>query len=170
MGDDLHDGYVEGGRRLGPLAPRRRGPLGAAPGGAHPCRAGQARLGGGRPFGPGLRPTGASGLLGGQFLDVRRTWTRRGRNSQGALKIEIALAPEICDGLVPGANAEGAPRSRGLVGISRFGGARRARPENLFRAGGGVGDLITTCTPKTLGQSRGRRSDRSWPKPRGESG
>jgi glycerol-3-phosphate dehydrogenase (NAD(P)+) len=63
----------------------------------------------------------------------------------GAVKNVMAIATGICDGLGLGLNARAALMTRGLVEITRFGGALGARPET-FMGLAGMGDLILTCT------------------------
>ncbi len=62
----------------------------------------------------------------------------------GAVKNVIAIAAGICDGMGLGDNAKSALLSRGLVEISRLGGALGAR-RTTFYGISGMGDLVTTC-------------------------
>jgi len=62
----------------------------------------------------------------------------------GSLKNIIAIACGISDGLKFGTNTKAALLSRGLVEISRLGGAMGAKV-NTFSGISGLGDLVTTC-------------------------
>ena len=62
----------------------------------------------------------------------------------GAVKNVIALAAGILDGLGAGNNAKAGLITRGLVEISRLGGAMGAKPAT-FAGLAGLGDLFTTC-------------------------
>ena len=62
----------------------------------------------------------------------------------GALKIVIAIAAGVCDGLGFGDNTKGALLTRGLAEIGRLGVAMGGRRETFFGLTG-MGDLITTA-------------------------
>ena len=72
----------------------------------------------------------------------------------GALKIVIALAAGICDGMGFGDNTKAALMTRGLTEIARLGVAMGGQKET-FTGLSGVGDLIVTCTSM---HSRNRRA------------
>jgi glycerol-3-phosphate dehydrogenase (NAD(P)+) len=61
-----------------------------------------------------------------------------------ALKNIIAIAAGVCDGLGYGDNTKAALLTRGLVEITRLGGALGARTETFFGLAG-IGDLIATA-------------------------
>ena len=75
----------------------------------------------------------------------------------GATKNIIAIAAGIVDGLAAGNNAKAALVTRGLVEITRLGGAMGARSET-FHGLAGLGDLITTCvSPEGRNRTVGER-------------
>ncbi|MBN1556930.1 MAG: NAD(P)-dependent glycerol-3-phosphate dehydrogenase [Lentisphaerae bacterium] len=65
----------------------------------------------------------------------------------GALKNVIAVAVGVSDGLGFGDNTRAALITRGLVEMTRLGGALGAR-ERTFAGLSGMGDLIATCTSR----------------------
>ncbi len=92
-----------------------------------------------------------------------RVYTNRdllGVELAGATKNVIALAAGIIDGLGAGDNAKAALVTRGLVEISRLGGAMGANRET-FAGLAGLGDLVTTCvSPVGRNRSTGERLGR----------
>jgi glycerol-3-phosphate dehydrogenase (NAD(P)+) len=71
----------------------------------------------------------------------------------GAVKNVLAIGAGLSDGLGYGANSRIALITRGLVEMTRLGGARGAQRET-FMGLAGLGDLVLTCTDD---QSRNRR-------------
>ena len=81
----------------------------------------------------------------------------------GAVKNVIALAAGMLDGLGAGDNAKAALVARGLVEITRLGGAMGADPAT-FGGLAGLGDLITTCvSPRGRNRSVGEQVGRGRP-------
>ena len=109
----------------------------------------QARLAG-RLAGPAFRPYASTDVTGAEI--------------GGAVKNVLAIACGVVEGAGLGQNARAALIARGFAEMTRFGIARRARPETLAGLSG-LGDLVLTCSSTSsrnfslgVGLGRGERA------------